>query len=144
MRHALRFYLGAATLTCTLAVASDRLDELLAKLSSRRPIEESTLHPIERQRPDPRIKTALVSAFASAASKHEKQSIAVTMAHLGIYSDTAIDFLIGPAKEAIEDRTPYLAAYQTSGAEIRGQLSAAFENWRAENNKDWKSRPTTR
>src|ERR1700744_1631063 len=96
MRHALRFYLGAATLTCTLAVASYRLDELLAKLSSRRAREESTPLRIERQRPVPRIKDALARAFHNAVSKREKQSISVTLAHLVIDSDTAIDFLIAP------------------------------------------------
>ena len=101
-----------------------------------RPIDESTLLSIERQRPDPRSLASLSRAFESSISKREKQWIALTLTHLDEQADQYIAFLTGFAQDAIEDQTPYFAAYDASGRQIRGQFSPVFENWCAQNSKD--------
>lgn len=125
----------SAMFVCSRAVAFDRLDELLAKLSAR-PIDESTLLSIERQRTDPRIRASLSRAFESSTSKREKQWIALTLTHLDAHADNYVAFLTEPAKDAIEDQAPYFAAYDGSGRQIRGQFSPIFQNWCAQNGKD--------
>jgi hypothetical protein len=130
--------LGTIAVASSLAAADISLDELLDRLSAQ-PVKEAVLTAIERKRLDPRTKAALVTAFASASSKREKQSIAVTMAHLDVDTDGAVDYLMGPAREAIEDPAPSFIKYDSSGNSLRGQLAPAFENWCAVNHKDWRA-----
>jgi PBS lyase HEAT-like repeat len=110
------------------AIGQDEISSLLARLDEDQ-LDPSALGAIEAHTPDPRILPALEEAFARHNAKEEKQEIAVTLIRLGNKSATYFDFLAGFARAAVEDRTPYFIAFDRNGKEIRGQLSAEFENF---------------
>ena len=62
--------------------------------------------------------------------------LAVTLLRLGEKASRYFEFLAGYAREAIEDRSPFFAKYDSNGRAIRGEFSAEFENWCARNGKD--------
>ncbi len=62
--------------------------------------------------------------------------LAATLIRLGMQSGLYFDYLAGYARAAVEDRTPFFPKYDAQGRFLRGEFSAAFENWCAQNKKD--------
>jgi hypothetical protein len=118
--------------------AAGDLGKLLDQLASD-PVEKATLFALERQPDDGRVIPALHSAFSRAKSKNEKQWIASTLLRLGDSTREYSDFLIGAAKEAIEDQTPTFIDYDQDGHSVKGRFSAKFEAWCQANGKDPRS-----
>jgi HEAT repeat protein len=142
-RHILRILTAALALTGFYAMAQapparSTIDELLATLRSDR-LDASDLWKLESQPTDSRTIPALKAAFQSRTEKGAKQRIAATLLRLGERAGPYFDFLAGYATEAIEDRTPSFIKYDSSGHSVRGQFSAAFENWCAQNAKDMRA-----
>lgn len=120
---------------CASASAQTDLDGLLRQLADGSRIGQ-TVYSLEGQPQDPRIAPALETAFKNAQSKYDKQWIASTLLRLREPGEEYYNYLAGFAKDAVEDRTPNLFSYDDQGRSMRGQLSSAFLNWCAVNNKE--------
>jgi hypothetical protein len=133
----LSFIIGLAGLCISVrpGLGQDELSKLLERLTTNT-LDVSVLYSLEGQPPDARTIPALAAAFEQKELKKEKQWVAATLLRLGEKSDRYFDFLAGYAREAVEDRTPSFERYDANGRAIRGQFSAEFENWCAQNGKD--------
>ncbi|MGH9642410.1 MAG: hypothetical protein ACRD3Q_08285 [Terriglobales bacterium] len=132
------FFVAAICSTSPCAMAQDDLTRLLDRLRAN-PLDEGTLIALEDRPLDAKTIPALKEAFERRDEKRDKQFIAVTLIHLGEQSNVYFEFLAQYAKQAIDDRTPSPLKYDAAGKYVKGQYSAAFENWCAQNGKDPKS-----
>jgi len=110
------------------AVGQDDLATLLGRLAGKG-LDHSALIALEGHPPDPRIIPGLEAAFGGREAKDEKQWIAVALLRLGDKSEKYFDFLAGFVRVAVEDRAPF-------PVEKRGEFTAEFQNWCANNGKD--------
>ena len=142
MRHKRAAIILAVTAALTPAMsaagAPDELGNLLGQLT-KGPFEKATLLALEGQPDDGRVVPALHFAFTQAADKSEKQWIASTLLRLGDSTQEYSDFLIDSATEALEDRSPLFADYDSDGNMVKGRFSAKFEVWCRANGKDPRS-----
>jgi hypothetical protein len=119
-------------------MGDDDVAGLVIRLHSER-LDVTAIYALEAHRPDPRIIPALASAFDNRKSKRDRQKIAGTLLRLGERSEKYFDFLAHYAQSAVDDRAPSFAKYDSNGRPIKGQFSAEFENWCAQNGKDRRS-----
>ncbi|MEO8368838.1 MAG: hypothetical protein ABI806_06540 [Candidatus Solibacter sp.] len=99
-------------------------------------MDQATLWQLEAQPVDPRAAQTLRAAFERRTAKSERQRIAASLIRLGEKSAVYFEFLTGYAKAAINDRTPFFEKVDAEGNPVRGEFSAEFENWCAQNQKN--------
>jgi len=119
--------------TAFFGIAQTDLESLLARLDG--PLG-NVLFRLEERPADARTIPALRSAFERKTAKEDRQQIAATLMRLGDRSGRYFEFLAGYVKTAVEDRTPLWEKFDQQGRWLRGQFSAEFENWCAQNHQN--------
>src|SRR5271165_6534457 len=125
------FLLGVISWLAPQGLAQAEVDKLLDQLA-KGPLNQGDLWSLEAQPSDPRTIPALRAAFERRNDKKERQLIAASLLSLGDKSEKYFDYLAKFASEAVDDRTPFFI-------KTRGEFTADFLNWCAQNGQDPKA-----
>lgn len=101
----------------------------------RGPIDANFYVDVLSRPSDPAMLSALRAAFTSKASVPEREIVAAILLRLGDRSDIYFNYLAGPAKVAVEDRTPQ-ARRNDAKIDDPIEYTPEFTKWCEENHKD--------